>query len=99
MADEHSTEDTRTPQGVIRHPEANLSLFLGIASILFSLGPLGLAMATFGMIAATRSMRAYKKEPDKYTRSSFQRGLAGLICSLVSVGLFLLGSFLYVALI
>lgn len=72
-----------------RHSEANTALFLGIASIVFSLGALGLALAIFGMIAGTRTLTAYNKDKSIYTRNSYTRALAGVISSASAMIIFI----------
>jgi hypothetical protein len=77
----------------IRHPEANTSLFLGIASIILAFGALGLACAIFSMIAGSRAIAGYKEAPGRYTIQSLHRGRAGIICSVISIVLFLVAVF------
>jgi len=68
-----------------RHPEANTALFLGIAAIVLAAGALGLACAIFSMIAASRTLKDYRTDPDLYTKNSHTRAIAGMVCSIVSI--------------
>ena len=88
--DSPSPSPAEKPTGKQRHPDANLSLSLGISSLITSLTPLGIALAWFGIVAANKAMKGYKKEPQLYTPNSYTRGKAGMICSISSLVIFVI---------
>lgn len=83
--------------GLRKHPEANTALFLGIAAIILAAGALGLACAVFSMIAASRTIRDFKEKPDRYMRRSYNKAIAGIVCSVVSIVILLIFVFFLVS--
>lgn len=62
-------------------------LTMGIISIPFCLGFIGIILAIFTLVKSGKALAEFKKNPLLYTESSLKKVKAGRICSIVSLSL------------
>jgi hypothetical protein len=63
------------------------TLAMGIVSIIFCLGLIGVILAFMTLSRTKQALHYYKTSPEKYTYSSFRRMKAARICAMVSLGI------------
>ncbi|MCH2198929.1 MAG: DUF4190 domain-containing protein [Flavobacteriales bacterium] len=76
-------------------PNATAALVLGILSIVFSCGFIGLILSIIGLNMAKKGKAMYEGAPGEYSESSFKQLNAGRICSIIGLILSIL-SVLYI---
>lgn len=62
-------------------------LAMGIISIPFCMGIIGLILAIVTLTKSKQLMNLYTEYPDSYTESSYKRVKAGRVCAIVSLSL------------
>ncbi|MDF3028328.1 MAG: hypothetical protein K0S23_2635 [Fluviicola sp.] len=62
-------------------------LAMGIISIPFCLGFIGIILAIFTLVRSGKAINEFNKNPLLYTESSLKKVKAGRICSIVSLSL------------
>lgn len=75
------------PVGLEQLPEANAVLVLGILSLVaaFFYGIFGLVLSIIALALATKPMRLYRTDPQRFSKSSYNNLNAGRICAIVGL--------------
>ena len=72
-------------------PGAGGILTMGILSIIFCLGLLGIILGIIALSKAGRAISEYNMHPGRYTESSFSRVKSGKVCAIIGLSLSALG--------
>lgn len=72
-------------------------LTMGIISIPFCLGIIGLVLAIITLVKSGKAVALYKSNPNQYTESSYKKIKAGRVCAIVSLCLLVTGTLIIVA--
>ena len=72
-------------------------LAMGIISIPFCLGLIGLILAIMTLVKSAKAIALYRENPYQYTESSYKKIRAGRVCAIVSLSLLGVGILLILA--
>ena len=70
-----------------RLPNSGGILAMGIISIVFSMGFIGLILSIITLALSGKSLQLYRDNPDYYLESSYRQVRSGRICAIVSLSL------------
>lgn len=71
-----------------RLPNSGGIIAMGIISIVFFMGLIGLILSIITLALASKSLQLYRDNPDKYLESSYKQVKSGRTCAIVSLSLF-----------
>ncbi len=71
-----------------RLPNSGGIIAMGIISIVFSMGLIGLILSIITLSLASKSLQLYRDNPDNYLESSYKQVKSGRTCAIVSLSLF-----------
>jgi len=71
-----------------RLPNSGGIIAMGIISIVFFMGLIGLILSIVTLALASKSLQLYHANPERYLESSFRQVKSGRTCAIVSLSLF-----------